>query len=304
MLAESEIEKYLQAGKIAAEVREKIKRKICEGMLVIRICEQAESLIQDLGGTPAFPCNVSINHFAAHYTSPPNDKNKIPSKSVVKIDIGVHIDGYIADTATTVCFNPEFQNLVNAAESALRKAISILKPGLRISKFGSQVQRTIENRGFKPITNLTGHQIKRYSIHAGKTLPNVATSDLFNQRKIRQGEIYAIEPFVTMPNAAGRVEETSEAYIYRFIKRRHVVSPSAKRLLRIIENNFRNLPFAGRWLKDYELPHKVDRLLPHLLSSRSIIAYPVFAEASEQIVAQAEHTVLLEKDGTRVLTQI
>ena len=198
------LEKYEEAGRIASKVRMKIEDAVREGMHIIDICEMVEENIRNLGGEPAFPCNVSVNEIAAHYTSPPRDERIIPDGSVVKIDIGVHIDGYIVDTATTVCFNSEYEEMVQTSRIALETAIRTIRPGISTSDLGSKIQRVIESRGFKPISNLTGHQIGRYMIHAGKSLPNVSHISF---RKIHEGEVYAIEPFVTTPNAKGRVVE-------------------------------------------------------------------------------------------------
>lgn len=299
VIPEDVLDKYMKAGEIAAKVRAEMRRITREGMPIIELCERAEDMIRRMGGKPAFPCNVSVNEVAAHYTSPPGDESRIPEGSLVKVDIGVHIDGYIVDTATTVCFNDDYRDLVQAAEEALRVAIKVIRSGLPISKFGSTVQKVINRYGFKPISNLTGHQISRYVLHAGKTLPNISHISL---AKVRLGEVYAIEPFVTLPDAAGKVKSGSEAYIFRFVKRKSVKHGGAKRLLRFIENNFRTLPFAERWLKEYAPREKYLPAFSELLSSKAIFAYPVFIEASGKMVAQAEHTVLVDKDGAIQLT--
>ena len=298
-LPESILRNYRQAGKIAKEVREEIKTIVHEGMPLIEVCEKTESLIRKKGGKPAFPCNVSVNEIAAHFTSPPNDKRVIPEKSLVKIDIGVHVDGYIGDTAITVCFNPEYESLVATAEDALRKAVKFIQPDMSTSKFGSYMQQTIKNHGFKPVSNLTGHEIGRYLIHAGKSLPNV--SHLFGT-KILEGAIYAIEPFVTLPNAVGKIENSEEAHIFRFMKRKSLNNPDAKQLLQFIEKNFITLPFAQRWLQKVVPQAHFESAFKELLASKCLMAYQVFVEVSRMPVAQAEHTVLITKDGCEVLT--
>ena len=298
-IPEEAFKKYVKAGRIAARVREQMRKTVSEGMRVIDVCEKAESLIRESGGKPAFPCNVSINEVAAHYTSPPQDKKTIPDNSIVKVDVGVHVDGYIADTAVTVCFNPEYENLVRAAEEALKTAIKILRPGLPITRFGSAVQKSIQMRGLKPISNLTGHQISQYSLHAGKALPNVFH---LSASRVKEGEIYAVEPFVTMPEAAGKVRSAKEAYIFRFIKHKSLKAEHAKQLLNYIEKNFRTLPFTERWLKGCIPTRYYSTAFSELLSSKSLMAYRVFIEASGKPVAQAEHTVVITKDGCHVLT--
>jgi methionyl aminopeptidase len=299
MLSEDILEKYHIAGKIAARVREEIKRIIKVGMPIIEICEKTEGLIRELRGEPAFPCNVSVNEIAAHYTSPPNDKKVIPEDSLVKIDIGVHVDGYIADTAVSVCFDPEYESMVRSVEEALERAVKIMRPGILVSHLGSEIQKVVQNRGFKPVSNLTGHQIGRYTLHTGKSLPNIAHSSI---NKIQVGEVYAIEPFVTLKEAKGVVENGSEAHIFRFIKSKPVKEAEIKQLMRFIETNFKTLPFAERWLKNYSSIQQYKNSFEHLLSIRCLMAYPVFVEVSRKPVAQAEHTVYIDKEKAIVLT--
>src|SRR4030066_3087 len=153
------LEKFRLSGKILRETREEMKLFVRENMPVIQVCEKAESLITAKGGKPAFPCNVSINEVAAHYTSPPGDPKKIPEKSMVKVDIGVHVDGYVTDTAFTACFNPEYKSMASAAEHALKTAINNIHSDISMSKLGAIIENAIKNRGFKAIANLTGHSV-------------------------------------------------------------------------------------------------------------------------------------------------
>jgi len=298
-VSEEELEKYRRAGKIAAEVREHMRRTVTEGMPIINICEKTESLIRERGAKPAFPCNVSVNEVAAHYTSSPGDKRTIPSGSVVKVDIGVHVDGYIADTAVTVCFNSEHDILVQTAEEAVETAIKIIRPGLPISRFGSVMEKTIRNRGCKPVSNLTGHQLGRYLVHAGKSLPNVSH---LSMTKVNVGEIYAVEPFVTVAEAAGKIEYGQEAHIFRFLKDKSLGNNYSRKLLDYIFRNFQTLPFSERWLQKIVPQVHYEAAFKELLSSRALMSYPIFVEASSKTVAQAEHTVLVTRNGCQVLT--
>ena len=300
MIDKDVLEKYRQAGEIAAEVREEMRRYVKEGMRIIEICEKAESLIEKKGGKPAFPCNISVNEIAAHYTSPPGDERIIPKGAVVKIDVGVHIDGYIADTATTVSFNPQYRELVKTAEEALNKGIEYVRAGASSSGFGALIQKTIVERGFKPISNLTGHSIGRYLIHSGKSLPNVPH---FFGFKFKEGDIFALEPFVTLADAAGKVENGDLVTIFRFHKKKKVKGVHAKKLLLFIERNFRTLPFAERWLIGVVPKQSHNSAFKELLSSKSLMSYPIFVEASKKVVAQAEHTVYVKKNGCEILTE-
>ena len=294
-----ELEKFRLSGRILRETREEMKTYVKENMLVIDVCEKTEGLIRAKGGKPAFPCNVSINEVAAHYTSPPNDTLRIPEGSTVKVDLGAHVDGYVTDTAFTASFNPEGRSMANTAEQALKTAIENIHGDMALGKIGSLIETTIKNRGFKPIQNLTGHSVGRYLIHAGTSIPNVAQVSL---TKVKTGEVYAIEPFVTLPEAVGRVDDSPQTTIYRLLKAKSVKNESAKKLLKYIESNFRTLPFAERWLIDVVPKEQHKTAFKELLASKAIMSYPVFVEVSKKPVAQAEHTVLLKDDGCEVLT--
>ena len=296
---EEALEKFRLSGKILRETREEMKLFVRENMLIVQVCEKAENLIREKGGKPAFPCNVSINEVAAHYTSPPNDERRIPEKAIVKVDIGVHVDGYVTDTAFTACFSQECKSMADAAEHALKTAVDNIHAGMATSKIGGVIENDIKNRGFKPISNLTGHSVGRYLIHAGTSIPNVAQLSL---TKIKAGEVYAIEPFVTLPEAAGRVEDGSETSIFRLVKTKSMKDPYAKQLLKHIEDNFRTLPFAERWLNGVVPEEKHREAFKELLASKALMGYPIFVEVSRKPVAQAEHTVLVTGDGCEVLT--
>ncbi len=293
------LEKFRLSGKILRETREEMRNYVKENMPIIEVCEKSESLIRKKGGKPAFPTNVSINEVAAHYTSPPGDQSIIPENSVVKVDLGVHVDGYVTDTAFTACFNPEYKSMVETAEIALKTAISILKNDVSISKIGGAVETVIKNRGFKPISNLTGHSVGRYLIHAGTSIPSVHQLSL---TKLKSGEIYAIEPFVTVRDAGGAVEDYPQKTIFRLVKTKAAKNLHAKQLLKFIEENFYTLPFSERWLQGVIPKENYAEAFKELLSRKAIMSYPVFVEVTRKTVAQAEHTIIIKEDDCDILT--
>ncbi len=290
MLDDDAYDKILRAGKIASRVRKYAAEKIKPGIRVYDFCEDVERKIYDEGGKPAFPCNISINNVAAHYTPYIGDESVIPDKSVVKIDVGVHVDGYIADTAVTVSFDPKYDDLLLAVETALERAIEIIKPGIRVSKIGEVIERAIKSYGYRPIRNLSGHSIERYNLHSGVSIPNVR--DMFNISKIASGHVYAIEPFGT--NGVGYVVEGRNAYIYSLVKEKRVKDELGRIVLENIKKKYDGLPFAERWLRNV-IPerNKLLEILKGLVKSKILHAYPVLLEATGGVVAQFEHTVLV-----------
>jgi methionyl aminopeptidase len=291
-------EQYYKAGKIAARVREQIKTEVKPGVKAIDISERVESITRQLGGAIAFPCNVDINQVAAHYAPPIGDQTTIQQGQVVKVDIGVHVDGYIADTAVTVCLDPALALMVKAAEEALAVAVKMVKAGVRASDIGATIEHTIKNRGFKPIRNLTGHKLSRYIVHAGRSIPNVAGYDL---HRLEEGEVYAIEPFSVLSNAVGEVRDGAPSHIYRFEKKRNLEG-TGKQMLAFIQQEYRTLPFCSKWLLQRFPGPDGQTAFQDLLASRCIMSYPQLIEKSGGPVAQAEHTVVVTKEGCRVTT--
>ena len=291
------MEEYIRAGKIAAEVREYARKKYHVGRTLLEICEELERMIRERGGKPAFPCNVSLNDIAAHYTAEPNDDNEVRDGDVLKIDIGVHIDGYIADTAVTTCYNPAYESLVNATEQALQEAIRIVKAGINASDIGKVIEDTAKRFGFMPIHNLTGHSLAQYTVHAGKSIPNIRTYTGFS---LQADEAYAIEPFFTTKEGTGLVVNGRTKNIFSLVSRKKSNDKDADKLKDEIWNRFKTLPFAARWL-DYDTKY-LNKMLNILLKKKIIKAYPILVEGNGQIVAQAEHTVIPKDNNVIIIT--
>jgi methionyl aminopeptidase len=292
------LEALHKAGKIAAQVRNETVKQIKPGIKIIDICDMVQTRLQELGGKPAFPTNVDINQVAAHYCSPIGDLTTIPARSLVKLDIGVHVEGYIADTAKTVCLDPSLKHLVDAAEAGLNAAINTVRPGVRASYVGAHIEEAIKAYGLQPIRNLTGHKLTRYMVHAGDSIPNINGLD---HHILQAGEVYAIEPFAVPQNAAGKVVDGPPSNIYRLIKKRSVKG-LAKKMQKHIQTEFRTLPFASRWIMRKFPGREGKTAFNELLKMKNLMSYPQLIEKTQAMVAQAEHTVIVTEDGCEVTT--
>lgn len=294
------LDSLIKAGKIAAQVRERMKEKVKPGVKVIDLCDTAEKMIEELGGKPAFPCNIDIDRVAAHYVSPLNDATVVQQGQLVKVDIGVHVDGYLADTAVTVCLDPSLKKMAEAAEAALEAAIKTMKAGTKTSEVGAMIEHIIKNRGFKSIRNLTGHKLSRYIVHAGKSIPNV---HIIIGEKLIEGEVFAVEPFSVLPTAAGEVRDGAPSNIYRFDRKRNLSGAVANEMINFIQSEYKTLPFASRWILRRFPGVEGVNAFDELLKSKSIFSYPQLIEKTNGVVAQAEHTVIITNEGCIVTTR-
>jgi len=290
-------EKLRRAGRVAAEAR-RLGASLCkEGAPLLEIAESVEALMRSRGAPPAFPTCLSIDHIAAHYSPVHDDRIALKRGNVVKLDLGAQVDGYIADTAVTVeVGSRNWSELIKASEQALETAIEVCRPKTPTRLIGAAIERAIESYGFKPIANLTGHTIERYHLHAGKSVPNVGGmgSDI-----VESGDTLAIEPFST--NGAGKVEGRKSGNIYRLLSTREIAPASLNEFLRKISANFKTLPFSERWA--YALDRKAPALLGRLLRSGRIMTYESLLDAGRGIVAQTEHTMIVDGGGVEVTTR-
>jgi len=294
------LECYLKAGKIASEQREKTRKKDHVGCTLLTICESIEREIKESGAMPAFPVNVSLNDIAAHYTAEPNDETTVKENDVLKVDIGVHVEGYIADTAVTLSYDPRQEALIKSAENALNEAVRISRINTKASEIGNLIENTISKMGFKPIQNLSGHSLAQYTIHAGKSIPNIRT--IGPSFGLSSNQAYAIEPFVTVNDGQGVVYEGNTRNIFAIMSRKPAKDKNVDQFLNYLWNKFRTLPFALRWILDNYEETEARRMLDILVKKRNAHAYPTLIEGNNKFVAQAEHTIILINGSTRVIT--
>ncbi|MFX0141175.1 MAG: type II methionyl aminopeptidase, partial [Candidatus Hodarchaeota archaeon] len=279
------------------------KKLIKPGVSFLEIAENCEAEIIKSGCGLSFPINMSLDEIAAHYSPPIDDKTKVPEKGLLKIDIGAHYNGYIADTAFTININedPNLQNYVEAAKEALEAAIELFNPGIKLFELGEAIAQKIINRGLRPITNLGGHELKQYNLHAGPFIPNY--KEKIHNQVLKPGDAYACEPFAT--SGVGKVENGKHAYIYRFVKRIKKNMPYEHLgYMNKIEKNFRNLPFSPRWILTNNLfpKNKIQRTLESFIGKKILDKYPILVEKTRAPVAQEEHTILLDDNGKQIIT--
>lgn len=293
ILQDEDIDKAKLAGKIAAKAIIHGKSLVKPGFKVVDILDQVEDFIIKNNGQIAFPAQISINEFAAHFCPQQDDETIIQSTDMIKLDLGVHIEGIIADNAVTIIFKEdneryeEFQNIKKASEEALKNALNIIEPGITLGEVGLMIQETISKYDLSPIKNLSGHGLGKYSVHEPPTIPNFNTND---KTELEENQIIAIEPFAT--NGHGMVFESSNPTLFSFANNRPVRGQYAREVLSEIKK-YDNLPFTTRWLTKKINPGKVRYALNELRNYGIIHDYPPLVESNKGFVSQTEHTIIV-----------
>ncbi len=284
-----DLDRWREAARIAAGARELGLRLALPGARRREIAEAIEAFVRDHGAEPAFPVNLSRNEEAAHYTPHADDTAELVDGDLLKVDVGAHIEGAVADTADTVEVGGgrRHAHLIDAVHDAVAAGVRAVRPDGSVDAVSRAIAEAIRARGLKPVTDLTGHSIERYLLHAGKSIPNVPG---MTDASFLEGEIVAIEPFAT--NGEGRIANGPFGNIVRFRR----PPPADDELLNRLFTRFRTLPFATRWVAASERTVALERARRYLQS------YPVFVERRGGLVSQAEHTVLVGANGGEILS--
>ena len=288
------ISKYKKAGKIAAEALAYGKDLIKKDAKVLDVCNKVEEKIFSLGGELAFPAQISMNSIAAHYC-PEDDNELVFSDQVVSLDVGVHVDGFIGDTACTVDLSGENSSLVKASLEALKAAIEKVKVGVKLSSIGAVIEETITSFGFQPVRNLSGHGLDAYNVHCPPTIPNFDTKS----DDVLEKGVIAIEPFAT--NGAGMIHEKGEPSVFNMMGRKSFRVGFVRNIQKEIEK-LNGLPFTTRWLTKKFSIAQVKFSLNQFKQLGVLKEYPPLVEKQDGLVSQAEHSLLVD-DEVVVLTE-
>jgi len=291
---------YVRAGKILHELQKKARKMVKPGAKLLDIAECLEKEITDIDkeAGPAFPANLSVNDEAAHYSPCVDDERVVGEGDLIKVDLGVQVQGYIADAAFSLDFSGEWGKLLEASERALENAIAGVRVGAEVGKIGQAIEDTIKGYGFKPVQNLCGHGLEQWTTHSNPSMPNVG---LKQSRKLVEGMAIAIEPFAT--NGRGLIHEGSACEIYGLQEPRPIRNPEARKIMEFIAGKYKTLPWSERYAhNELKLPDFKRRMgLRELLLKGCIRPYPVLLEQKGAMVAQAETCMILKDNDVIVL---
>ncbi|UKZ75051.1 hypothetical protein TrVFT333_002723 [Trichoderma virens FT-333] len=293
---------YREAAEVHRQVRQYAQKVIKPGQTLTEIAETIEDSVRALTGHQGleegdahiagmgFPCGLSLNHCAAHYTPNAGNKMVLQQNDVMKVDFGVHVNGKIVDSAFTMAFEPKYDNLLQAVRRP---------PTLEVMEsFEVEIDGT--TYPVKSIRNLTGHTILPYSIHGTKAVPIVKSND---QTKMEEGDVFAIETFGSTGN--GYVRDDGEVSHYAKVGDVQHVDlrlSSAKALLNVINKNFGTLPFCRRYL-DRLGQEKYLLGLNSLVQNDIVEAYPPLCDKKGSYTAQYEHTILIRPTVKEVISR-
>lgn len=276
-----------------------VQSAVKPGVGFLDMCDLVKREVESRGGHLAFPTGIGVNQVTAHYAPQDGDESVFRDEDLVKVDFGVHVDGYVTDTSVSVTFNPEYNLLLEATQRALDAAIATARREPRTGEIGREIHREAARFGFKTIENLTGHSVDRYVVHAGKSIPNLYMPGM---QSLKKGEVFAIEPFLTLGSAAGFVVDAPSRTIFSIVARKKTGTSELDGFVERIWAERKTLPFTPRWYSAEVGKDRLPGIINRLVAKRILRSYPTLVEASGSPVAQFEHTMALDEGGLVVLT--
>jgi methionyl aminopeptidase len=198
-----EIEKMRAAGKLVGQVLQELRAMAAPGLSTLEIDQAAERMIRDAGALPTFkgyhgfPYSIcaSVNEQVVHGFP---SSYALKSGDIFSIDVGVTLDGFVGDTATTVPvgeITPELSQLIRVTEECLERAIEQCRAGLHLGDIGWAVQSHAEGYGYSVVREYVGHGIGR-KMHEDPQIPNYGKPG--KGPKIRTGYVFAVEPMINL----------------------------------------------------------------------------------------------------------
>ncbi len=198
----SDLEGMRRVGQLVARAIEYMRGEVRVGMTTEQLDELGASFLERQGarsapqltyGFPGFNC-ISVNDEVVHGV--PGARRLQPG-DVLKIDVTAELDGFIADSATTVLLPPasaEARQLRRCARLAFGRAMRVARAGARLSEIGRAVETEVKRHGFSVIRDLTGHGVGR-RIHESPAVPNFYSA--LTRGRLREGQVLAVEPLIS-----------------------------------------------------------------------------------------------------------
>lgn len=318
--------KYKEAGKIATEALALVLASACDGMAILDLIKLSDDLIvertsklynnkKSVTKGVAFPTCISVNNCVGHFA--PMEKDQQPmlaTGEVVKVDIGVHIDGYIAlvaqtfavpaaaGSATTAPLKGRAADAYAACLVAADAALRSLRPGQKNTAISELIQKIAAEYKVSPVQGVLSHQLFKNKIDGEKSILNrMDPEHKIEEVEFKENEVYAID--IVMSTGEGKPKEIDnrQTTIYKrnpsaSYSLKHAIS---RKIYSEVQTKYGSLPFSLRYLED---ANKARFGIAEAKEHDLVAAYPVLHEKDGEFVAQVKFTALLTANGTVRIT--
>ena len=320
------VTKYQAASEMTNRALAKAVALVKPGASVLAVCKEVDDFIastcassfnkqkqadgRPLDKGPAFPCCISVNSVAAHFSPVEGCEQVIREGDVCGIDLGCHIDGWITVGAHTVVAQADpaapvtgkAADVIAAANTVMELALRTIKAGADTGSAGDLFQEVAEAYGCNMCEGVLSHNMKRFQIDGNKVVLDRTTHDQKVEiNEIEQAEVYAIDIVVSTGEGKLKVQDEKETSVYKTDKSvvYNLKMKASRAFFSEVMAKFPDTPFTIRALEDQRAAKLgVKECLDHGL----LMDYPVLHESKDEIVAHFKSTVLLMPSGNQRIT--
>lgn len=316
------VQKYKVAGNIVNKALQTLIQGSKVGASAKALCQKGDHILEQETGKKyknepemkkgiAFPTCLSVNNCICHFSPSKNDPDyTLKAGDVVKIDLGAHIDGFIAVAAHTIVVGATAEakasgraaDVVLAAYHASQAALRLLKDGTSNYAVTEAVQKIASEYKCKPIEGMLSHQLKQFKIDGEKTIiqnPTIAQKKEHEKCTFEKYEVYAMDVLVSTGEGLGKELDTKVS-IYKKTEENYLLKLKASRAFYAeVKKKYGTMPFN---LRNFEEEAKAKMGVHECVTHKLVEPFQVLYEKHNEIVAQFKNTVLILPNGLTVVT--
>lgn len=316
------VQKYKTAGATVNKTLQSLINACKVGASVKALCQKGDQQLEtetgkkyknepDMKKGIAFPTCLSVNNCICHFSPSRNDPDyQLKAGDVVKIDLGAHIDGFIAVAAHSLVVGAKpdkkgtgrAADVVLAAYHASQAALRLLKDGTSNYAVTEAVQKIASEYKCKPIEGMLSHQLKQFKIDGEKTIiqnPTIAQKKEHEKCEFEKYEVYAMDVLVSTGEGLGKELDTKVS-IYKKTEENYLLKLKASRAFYAeVKKKYGPMPFN---LRNFEEEAKAKMGVHECVTHKLVEPFQVLYEKHNEIVAQFKNTVLILPNGLTVVT--
>jgi len=321
---EAVVSKYKSASAIANNALKSVVAACVEDAFVSKICEDGDKFIfaevskifkkdKDMKKGVAFPISLAINNCINHFSPLPNEGDQqLKNGDMVKIDVGAHIDGFIAVVAHTLVVGASADNKVSgkeadvilAAHYASEAALGFFKNDNENCSITEAINKIADLYSVKPVEGMISYQLQQDQIDGEKFIHQNPTGGLkrdVDKCKLENHEVYGMDVVMTTGKGIGREVDTKVTIYKKTEAQYNLKLKCSKEFYRKVNKDFGLMPFNLRHFEDLK---KARMGVKECVSHKLVAPYPVLYEKPNELVAQFKYTVIIMPNGPVKITGI
>ncbi|KAL4346668.1 hypothetical protein GQ457_17G006420 [Hibiscus cannabinus] len=312
------VTKYKSAAEIVNKALQLVVKECKAKAKIVDICEMGDAFIREQTGNMyknakkkiekgvAFPTCLSVNNTVCHFSPLASDSSELEEGDMVKIDMGCHIDGFIAVVAHThvVKDGPvsgRQADVIAAANTAAEVALRLVRPGKKNKDVTEAIQKVAAAYDCKIVEGVLSHQLKQFVIDGNKVVLSISNPDTrVDDAEFEENEVYAVDIVASTGEGKPKLLDEKQTTIYKRAvdKNYHLKMKTSRFIFSEINQKFPILPFTARALEEKRARLGLVECVNHDL----LQPYPVLHEKPGDYVAHIKFTVLLMPNGSDRIT--